>query len=110
MSVRLSLYTASGAPSTSSAFSTVSVTAISTVFPVGRAAQDPELQLSDEDDPDVAYATNVDITNREVWTPASEYTGPLANVKAVAIDCTYASDDADDIHRSEDGKFLLQRL
>ncbi|MBQ1401562.1 MAG: hypothetical protein IIY99_04360, partial [Firmicutes bacterium] len=32
-----------------------------------------KLQLSDEDDPDAAHTTNIDLNNREIWVKAEDY-------------------------------------
>lgn len=47
-----------------------------------------------------------DLSN-DIWIRADRYKGSLDDVTAVAIDCTWASNDADDKHRTEDGKFKL---
>ena len=50
------------------------------------------LQLSDESDPNKGNALNMDLTNGQIWVRASNYTGSLANVKAIAVDASLASD------------------
>ena len=74
-----------------------------------------ELQLSDESNPDKADATNVNLGNREVWIPASEYKGSLEDVKAIAVDCSNASEEADEAHYRIDPetgarKFMLPEM
>jgi hypothetical protein len=54
-----------------------------------------DLQLSDENDPQKGNAVNMDLTNAEIWTKASEYNGDLRAVKAVAIDCSKKTDGSD---------------
>lgn len=70
----------------------------------------PELQLSDESDPDEANATNTDLNNTEVWVKASDYTGDLADVKAIAIDCRKAKENAPAKNKDSKGFFRLQPL
>lgn len=55
----------------------------------------PNLQLSDETDPYSGHATNMDLTNAAVWTQASEYTGSLDDVKAIAVDARKKADGTD---------------
>ncbi len=55
----------------------------------------PGLALSDETDPAKANAVNTDLAQTSVWTKASEYTGSLADVTAVAVDCSKAADGSD---------------
>ena len=50
------------------------------------------LPLSDESDPDQGHATNMDLTNNRIWVKASDYTGSLADVKAIAVDASLAAD------------------
>ena len=69
-----------------------------------------KLQLSDEDDPDAAHATNTDLSNSDVWVKAEDYDGDLADVKAIAIDCSMASDKADELHKDDDGHFRIQPM
>ena len=69
------------------------------------------LQLQDEIDPHQGHPVNMDLENgkmmingREVkiWTKASEYTGDLADVKAVAIDASKKKDKTDFILDEQD--------
>ncbi|MDO4869693.1 MAG: FctA domain-containing protein [Bacillota bacterium] len=53
------------------------------------------LQLSDEDDPYQAHSTNMDLTNGDIWVKASDYTGDIKDVKAIAIDATKKPDGSD---------------
>lgn len=46
------------------------------------------LQLADETDPEKGNAVNMDLSNSSVWVRASDYTGSLAGVKAIAVDAT----------------------
>ena len=46
------------------------------------------LQLADESNPEQGNAVNMDLTNSSIWVKASDYTGSLADVKAIAVDAT----------------------
>ena len=50
------------------------------------------LALSAPGDDKTPDETNTDITNRSVWTPASEYTGDIGDVKAIAVDARKKAD------------------
>ncbi|MBQ4383516.1 MAG: hypothetical protein II795_03470, partial [Firmicutes bacterium] len=56
------------------------------------------LELSNETDPQAANTTNTDLTytdpdtNTKIWIKASDYTGDLANVKAIAVDASKKAD------------------
>ena len=55
----------------------------------------PNLQLADETDPKKANPTNIDLTNSGIWTKASEYTGSVSDVKAIAIDMSKKQDGSE---------------
>ena len=65
------------------------------VAPVVYYSKVPELGLADESDPNRASATNTDLSNGAIWTRAQDFVGSLSEVRAVAIDCSKASDGSD---------------
>ena len=56
------------------------------------------LQLADETDPNQGHATNMNLSNTNIWVKASDYTGSLEDVKAIAVDASKTADG---------GKFTL---
>ena len=53
------------------------------------------LQLSDENDPKKANTVNMNLEDDSIWVKADEYTGDLADVKAIAIDARKKTDGTD---------------
>lgn len=51
-----------------------------------------ELQLADESDKNKANDTNTNLADTSIWVKASDYMGDLADVHAVAIDCSLRAD------------------
>ena len=48
----------------------------------------PNLQLFDPNDPDEGYLVNLNLNNSAIWVKADDYTGSLADVKAIAVDAS----------------------
>lgn len=54
-----------------------------------------DLHLSDDNNARRSNATNIDITNGDIWVKESDYTGSLKDVHAIAIDCSKKADGSD---------------
>ncbi|MEE0027371.1 MAG: hypothetical protein U0J70_07265, partial [Atopobiaceae bacterium] len=63
--------------------------------PVVYYSTQQDLHLSDDNNARRSNATNIDITNPNIWVKASEYTGNLKDVHAIAIDCSKKADGTD---------------
>ena len=50
------------------------------------------LQLSDETNPKIGNPTNMNLSDPEIWVPATSYTGDMAKVHAIAIDMSKRTD------------------
>ena len=53
------------------------------------------LQLADETDPEKGNPINMNLADSNIWVNASDYTGSLADVKAIAVDASKAADGSD---------------
>lgn len=54
-----------------------------------------QLELADERDANRANATNTSLANGDIWVRADAYAGRMADVRAIAIDCSKKPDGSD---------------
>lgn len=57
------------------------------VAPVLYYTTTDQVQIADESDPDEVNHVSCDLSNRNIWIPASEYTGSLDDIHGFAVDC-----------------------
>ncbi|MGI6221615.1 MAG: Spy0128 family protein, partial [Coriobacteriales bacterium] len=69
------------------------------------------LQLSDERGTEEAHATGAtELDDADIWTPAGEFTGDLADVKAIAVDASKKADGSDFVLQPRESAVVIVHM